>query len=136
MKILFTALVMLLSRFSGLAWVSISFTPMPRHASCPCLGVGDVDDQRADQDVAHLGRGRAAASPPPHPQPYGAVAAAVAAAERRDVLLLVEGHVVDDEDVGFASALVRPLAAIAASIAATMRSSISGCPTGVPSLSA
>ena len=32
MKILFTALVMLLSRFSGFACVSTSFTPIPRHA--------------------------------------------------------------------------------------------------------
>src|SRR5262249_59111109 len=59
-------------------------------------GVGDVDDERADQNVAHLG-GRRAAAPAAAPAiPVPPIAAAVPRAERRNVLLFVERHVIDD----------------------------------------
>src|SRR5262249_26733100 len=63
-------------------------------------GVGDVDDERADQNVSPLG-GRRAAAPAAAPAiPVRPVAAAVPGAEGRNVLLFVERHVIDDDHIG------------------------------------
>src|SRR5258708_7086148 len=64
----------------------------PAPGDLALLGVGHVDDERADENVAHLRRRRAhAAAVSPA---IRTVSAAVAGAERRDVLLLVERDVI------------------------------------------
>ncbi len=73
---------------------------MPRQATCPFLASA-MSMTSVPIRMSRTGRGgrAATAQPPPYPHPYAAVAAGIAGAERRDVLLLVECHVVDDEDV-------------------------------------
>src|SRR5688572_8806530 len=63
------------------------------------LRVRHVDDEGADQDVAHLRRCRSAGPSAAPSPPVGPVPAAVAGAVGRDVLLLVERHVIHDEHV-------------------------------------
>src|SRR4051794_30934559 len=71
LKILFTAVLMLLSRFSGLAWGSASLTPIPRQTTCPFLAsarsMTSVPTRMSRTCVLVV----PPPQPPPYPQPYG-----------------------------------------------------------------